>query len=309
MTYQFCVKMSIKIKNVSKSYSKQTALDAVNFQVEDNQVVGFLGPNGAGKSTLMKIICGYIKADKGQVIVDGIDVAEDPMAAKSKIGYLPENNPLYTEMYVKEYLNFMAQLRGIKKPQVDAIIDKTGLRPEYHKKISQLSKGYRQRVGLAGCLLHQPKVLILDEPTTGLDPHQLNSIRSLIKEVGKSTTILLSTHIMQEVEAMCERAVIIHQGKVVDDRILNQVQTDNKQIIEVEFNYRVEEVALESIDQVKKVINKKGFIYQLEFSTSTDKRSAVFDFAYDNGLKILNLQKINQNLEERFLELTTKAQD
>jgi ABC-2 type transport system ATP-binding protein len=298
--------MSIKIKNVSKSYSNQTALDAVNFEVGDNQVVGFLGPNGAGKSTLMKIICGYIKADKGQVIVDGIDVAKEPMAAKSKIGYLPENNPLYAEMYVKEFLNFMAQLRGIKKPQVDAIIHKTGLKPEYDKKINQLSKGYRQRVGLAGCLLHQPKVLILDEPTTGLDPHQLSSIRHLIKETGQSTTILLSTHIMQEVEAMCERAVIIHQGKLVDDRSLSQTQTDNKQIIEVEFNYRVEEVALEGINQVKKVINTKGFIYQLEFSTSSDKRSDVFDFAYDNGLKILNLQKINQNLEERFLELTAR---
>lgn len=295
--------MSIIIHKVSKSYGEQIALNNVNFEVGRGQILGFLGPNGAGKSTLMKIICGYIPADQGQVFIEQIDVAKDALSAKSKLGYLPENNPLYPEMYIREYLQFFAAMRAVDKSKIEEVINKTGLRPESHKKIHQLSKGYRQRVGLAGCLLHQPEVLILDEPTTGLDPHQLNSIRELIKEIGKSTTILLSTHIMQEVEAMCDRAIIIHQGKIVDDRILENESTE-KQLIEVEFNYRVEEVALEGIQQVKKVKNVKGFTYQIEFSTESDRRSEVFDFAYDNGLKILNLKKVTQNLEERFLELT-----
>ena len=295
--------MSIVIHKVSKSYGDQKALNNVNFEVGRGQIVGFLGPNGAGKSTLMKIICGYLPADEGQVFIEQIDVAKDALSAKSKIGYLPENNPLYPEMHIREYLQFFAAMRSVDKSKIEEVIDKTGLRPEAHKKIHQLSKGYRQRVGLAGCLLHQPEVLILDEPTTGLDPHQLNSIRELIKEIGKSTTILLSTHIMQEVEAMCDRAIIIHQGKIVDDRKL-QNQSTEKQLIEVEFNYRVEEIALEGIQQVKKVKNVKGFTYHLEFTTESDRRSEVFDFAYDNGLKILNLKKVTQNLEERFLELT-----
>ena len=295
--------MSIVIHKVSKSYGEQKALNNVNFEVGRGQIVGFLGPNGAGKSTLMKIICGYLPADEGQVFIEQIDVAKDALSAKSKLGYLPENNPLYPEMHIREYLQFFAAMRSVDKSKIEEVINKTGLKPEAHKKIHQLSKGYRQRVGLAGCLLHQPEVLILDEPTTGLDPHQLNSIRELIKEIGKTTTILLSTHIMQEVEAMCERAIIIHQGKIVDDRKLENESTE-KQLIEVEFNYRVEEVALEGIQQVKKVKNVKGFTYQLEFTTETDRRSEVFDFAYDNGLKILNLKKVTQNLEERFLELT-----
>ena len=295
--------MSIIINKVTKSYGEQKALDSVNFEVEKGQIVGFLGPNGAGKSTLMKIICGYLSADAGQVFIDKTDVEQEPLKAKSKLGYLPENNPLYPEMHVREYLNFIAELRKVDTTHIENVIDKTGLRAECNKKVHQLSKGYRQRVGLAGCLLHEPQVLILDEPTTGLDPHQLSSIRELIQEIGKSTTILLSTHIMQEVEAMCERAVIIHQGRIVDDKVL-QSDADEKQLIEVEFNYRVEEVALESIPQVKKVKNIKGFKYQIEFTTTTDRRSEVFDFAYDNGLKILNLQKITQGLEERFLELT-----
>ena len=295
--------MSIVIHKVSKSYGEQKALNNVNFEVGRGQIVGFLGPNGAGKSTLMKIICGYLPADEGQVFIEQIDVAKDALSAKSKLGYLPENNPLYPEMHIREYLQFFAAMRSVDKSKIEEVINKTGLKPEAHKKIHQLSKGYRQRVGLAGCLLHQPEVLILDEPTTGLDPHQLNSIRELIKEIGKTTTILLSTHIMQEVEAMCERAIIIHQGKIVDDRqLLND--SSEKQLIEVEFNYRVEEVALENIQQVKNVKNVKGFTYQLEFTTETDRRSEVFDFAYDNGLKILNLKKVTQNLEERFLELT-----
>jgi len=295
--------MSIVIHKVSKFYGDQKALNQVNFEVGQGQIVGFLGPNGAGKSTLMKIICGYLMADEGQVFIDQINIAQDPLNAKRHIGYLPENNPLYPEMHVREYLQFFAEMRSVPKSRIEEVITKTDLNPEAHKKIHQLSKGYRQRVGLAGCLLHQPQVLILDEPTTGLDPHQLNSIRELIKEIGKSTTILLSTHIMQEVEAMCHRAIIIHQGKIVDDRKLHHESTE-KQLIEVEFNYRVEEVALENIEQVKKVRNISGFIYQIEFSTEVDKRSEVFDFAYDNGLKILNLKKVTQNLEERFIELT-----
>lgn len=207
--------MSIEVSSVTKLYDSQSALNNVSFSVDKGSIVGFLGPNGAGKSTMMKILTGYVKPSEGSVLVNGINVLENPIEAQKSIGYLPENNPLYTDMYVKEYLQFQASIYKVAKENISAIIDKVGLTPEVHKKIGQLSKGYQQRVGLAAALLHNPTVLILDEPTTGLDPNQLVSIRALIKEVGKDKTVLFSTHIMQEVEAVCDRVIIIKKEKLL----------------------------------------------------------------------------------------------
>ncbi len=224
--------MSIEVKNVSKFYGKQKALDSINFTVNSGEIVGFLGPNGAGKSTMMKIITTYLQQDKGVVLVNGFDVSENVNAVKSSVGYLPENNPLYLDMYVKEYLEFCANLHKISKENISKTIDLVELQPESHKKIKELSKGYRQRVGLAAALLHNPQVLILDEPTTGLDPNQLISIRKLIKEIGKTKTVLFSTHIMQEVEAICNRVIIIKKGKIVIDSNLD-ILTKEQSLTEI----------------------------------------------------------------------------
>ncbi len=216
--------MSIEVKEVSKYYGEQAALDSVSFEVKKGEIVGFLGPNGAGKSTLMKIITTYLNADKGQVNVCSEDVEEDTISIREKVGYLAEHNPLYFEMYIKEYLSFIADIYGCSKERINEMIDSTGLTPEKHKKIGELSKGYRQRVGLAAALIHNPEVLILDEPTTGLDPNQLVEIRNLIKESGKDKTVMLSTHIMQEVEKMCNRVIIINKGKIVADEMLSSLK-------------------------------------------------------------------------------------
>lgn len=295
--------MSIFLHKVSKSYGETKAVNNLSFEVPSGQIVGFLGPNGAGKSTTMKMITGILSMDEGSIEIAGIDLASSPIEAKKKLGYLPENNPLYEEMYVREYLSFHAKVHGINPVEIEHIIQLTGLLPEAHQKIEALSKGYRQRVGLAAALLHQPEVLILDEPTTGLDPKQLVEIRKLIKNLAGERTILLSTHIMQEVEAMCDRAIIIKHGKIVADRML-QHEKEDFQVIEVEFNYRIEEIALQQIPKLIKVENPKGFNYILYFETKHDMRSNVFDFAYDNGLKIIELKKKTQSLESLFLELT-----
>jgi ABC-2 type transport system ATP-binding protein len=213
--------MSIEVKNITKTYGKQIALDAISFSIKKGEIVGFLGPNGAGKSTLMKILTTYLTADKGGAYVNGFDLATQAIQVQQSVGYLPEHNPLYLDLYVREYLAFNADLHHVSKSKIDEVIQLTGLSPECHKKIGQLSKGYRQRVGLATALLHNPDVLILDEPTTGLDPNQLVEIRELIKNIGKDKTIFLSTHIMQEVEAICDRIIIIHHGKIVEDASLN----------------------------------------------------------------------------------------
>ena len=220
--------MSININKVNKFYGKQQALADVSFSLKKGEVVGFIGPNGAGKSTLMKIITCYLQQDSGKVQVCNLDTLEEDLKVKSKIGYLPEHNPLYTDMYIKEYLSFVGDIYKINnlKVRVAEIIQKTGLTPEQGKKISQLSKGYRQRVGLAAALIHNPEILILDEPTTGLDPNQLVEIRNLIKEVGKDKTVLLSTHIMQEVDKMCNRIIIISKGKIVDDKKITDLQKE-----------------------------------------------------------------------------------
>ncbi len=297
--------MSIEVKNISKLYGAQKALNNVSFSIEKGEIVGFLGPNGAGKSTMMKIICGYINASEGEVFVNNFDVSTHKIEAQKSIGYLPENNPLYLEMYVREYLHFNASIYKIAKEEVEKIIVKVGLTSEAHKKINQLSKGYRQRVGLAAALLHNPEVLILDEPTTGLDPNQLAEIRSLIKEVGKDKTVLFSTHILQEVEAICDRVILIHHGEIIADKNLKELTGNQEQIVEVEFDYKIEKQFLDNIPHLKSAHNLHDTIWELTFDTSKDMRPAVFDFAHDNGLKTLSLTAKNKNLEKLFRELTS----
>jgi gliding motility-associated transport system ATP-binding protein len=297
--------MSIEVKNITKVYKDQKALNSVSFKVKDAEIVGFLGPNGAGKSTMMKILTTYIDASEGTASVNGFDVNVDKSKVQSSVGYLPEHNPLYTDLYVKEYLNFNANVYGISKSKIDEVIKLTGLNPEAHKKISQLSKGYRQRVGLANALLHNPDVLILDEPTTGLDPNQLVDIRNLIRAIGKEKTVFLSTHIMQEVEAMCDRVIIINKGEIVADKYLKDLREGQEQIVIAEFDYRVEDAFLLKLPKVTAVKNPHGFVYEITFSTKEDMRSYVFDFAHDNDLKILQLNQKNTSLESMFRELTS----
>ncbi len=296
--------MSIEVKNITKLYGDQKALDNVSFSIEKGEIVGFLGPNGAGKSTMMKIITGYLNASEGTVAVNHFDISTHKIAAQKNIGYLPENNPLYLEMYVREYLHFNASIHKISKEDIEKIIIKVGLTPEAHKKINQLSKGFRQRVGLAAALLHNPEVLILDEPTTGLDPNQLVEIRSLIKEVGKDKTVLFSTHILQEVEAICDRVILIHHGKIIADKNLKLLTENKEQVIEVEFDLKIEKQLITNIQHLKSANNLFDTTWELTFDTSKDMRPAVFDFAHDNGLKTLKLIAKNKNLELLFRELT-----
>ena len=298
--------MSLKVTNISKSFGSQKALNKVSFEIKKGEIVGFLGPNGAGKSTMMKILTTYSKADTGEASVNEFDVLTKPREVQKCIGYLPEHNPLYKDMYVREYLAFNAEVYKISKNRISTVIEQTGLSAEAHKKIGALSKGYQQRVGLAAALLHDPEVLILDEPTTGLDPNQLIEIRKLIKHISKKKTILLSTHIMKEVEAVCDRVLIINAGTLVADKKLSDLREENEQIIEVEFDYRVEEAFLERLPNVTKVVNTGGFVYEITFGTSKDMRSVVFDFAHDNKLKTLQLSRKNKNLEVLFTELTSK---
>ena len=298
--------MSIEVENISKVYGEQKALDNVSFSVNKGEIVGFLGPNGAGKSTLMKILTTYINATEGKAEVNDFDVQESKQKVQKSVGYLPEHNPLYLDMYVREYLAFNAHIYKTTKTRVNDVIELTGLTPEAHKKIGQLSKGYRQRVGLANALLHEPDVLILDEPTTGLDPNQLVDIRHLIKTVGKNKTVFLSTHIMQEVEAICDRVIIINKGQIVADKKLQELRDDKEQTVIVEFDYRVEEPFLLKLPNAKTVINTHDFVYEITFSTTEDMRSHVFDFAHDNELKILQLNQKNASLESLFRELTSK---
>jgi ABC-2 type transport system ATP-binding protein len=297
--------MSIEVSGVSKLYGSQKALNNISFKVSKPEIVGFLGPNGAGKSTMMKILTTYIEASSGTIKVNTFDVNEHPKNVQKSVGYLPENNPLYLEMYIKEYLRFNAQIYKISNERIQEVIELTGLTPESHKKIGQLSKGYRQRVGLASALLHDPDVLILDEPTTGLDPNQLVDIRNLIKSIGKTKTVFLSTHIMQEVEAICDRVIIINKGEIVADKKLIELQEGKEQTVIVEFDYRVEDAFLQKLPKVKNVINPHGFVYEITFKTSEDMRSHVFDFAHDNQLKILQLNQKNASLESMFRELTS----
>jgi ABC-2 type transport system ATP-binding protein len=297
--------MSIEVNNISKSYGAQKALDNISFAVKKGEIVGFLGPNGAGKSTLMKILTTYIASDEGSAAVNGFDVNTQAKAVQQSIGYLPEHNPLYLDLYVREYLAFNADVYKVAKNRIEEVIQLTGLSNESHKKIGQLSKGFRQRVGLANALLHNPDVLILDEPTTGLDPNQLVEIRNVIKNVGKDKTVFLSTHIMQEVEAICDRVIIIDKGKIVADKQLdNLISAEKEQVIEVEFDYKVEEQLIAKIDNLTSYKNTHDMIWELTFNADKDMRPAVFDFANANGLKTLQLNQKNKNLEAVFREIT-----
>lgn len=298
--------MSISVNHISKHFGDQKALDQVSFTIKKGEIVGFLGPNGAGKSTLMKILTGYLPADEGKAEIVGLDLKEHLSDVQKRTGYLPEHNPLYTEMYVREYLNFVASVyKDSSQSKIEQVIEMTRLKPEANKKIDQLSKGYRQRVGLAAALLHDPEVLILDEPTTGLDPNQLVEIRGLIKQIGTNKTIFLSTHIMQEVEAICDRVIIINKGKIVADKKLEELRAHEEQVIFVEFDYKIENVALQRIPHLKNFKNTGGFSYELIFDTKADMRPRVFDFAHDNGLKTLQLNQKTRNLESLFAELTS----
>ena len=297
--------MSIEVQNISKNYGDQKALDNISFSVKKGEIVGFLGPNGAGKSTLMKILTTYLAADEGVALVNDKNVISDTKEVQKIIGYLPEHNPLYLDLYVREYLAFNADVYKVAKSRIEEVIQLTGLSTESHKKIGQLSKGYRQRVGLANALLHNPDVLILDEPTTGLDPNQLMEIRTVIKNVGKDKTVFLSTHIMQEVEAICDRVIIINNGKIVADKKLDSLISEEKeQVIEVEFDYKVEEQLIAKIENLASYKNAHDMIWELTFKADKDMRPAVFDFANANGLKTLQLNQKNKNLEAVFREIT-----
>lgn len=296
----------IQLNNVNKTYGKQQVLKGINMHLPGGQIIGLLGPNGAGKSTLMKIITGYIFPDSGEITVNGHSVLTEPMITKKSIGYLPEHNQLYPEMYVREYLEFVANIFKLPASRVEEVIEITGLTPEAHKKIGQLSKGYRQRVGLAAAIIHDPEILILDEPTTGLDPNQLVEIRELIKKLGQHKTILLSTHILQEIEHMAQRVLIINQGEIVADKLLKDLQSGQQQIIEVEFDLKIEKEFFKDLPYLDMVENLMDSIWCFAFNTQEDMRPVLFDFARENGLKILDMHKKNKNLEQLFKEITNK---
>ena len=296
--------MSLELKKVAKSFGATKALNGISFTLKEGEVVGLLGPNGAGKSTLMRILSGYYTNWDGDVNFFEKSYRNHLKSIKNEVGYLTENNPLYADMYVIEYLKYVAELFRRKKAPINQLIKKTGLLSHYDKKIRFLSKGYKQRVGIAAALINDPKLVILDEPTTGLDPNQLLEIRKLIRELGDKKIVLLSTHILQEVDAICDRVLIINQGEIVLDEKLKNLRKNKKKIIQVSFDYRVETVALLKIEDVKHVRNIGGFSYEMETKGNKDKRSAIFDFAKENGLKILSLNQKNESLEELFNSLT-----
>ncbi len=298
--------MSIEVKEVSKVYGEQKALDQVSFSIGTGEIVGFLGPNGAGKSTMMKIITCYLPQSGGQVTVNGFDVATESMKVREQVGYLPEHNPLYLDMYVREFLTFAAGISGAETLRVDEMIERTGLTPEKHKKISALSKGYRQRVGLAQALIHDPKVLILDEPTTGLDPNQIVEIRNLIKEIAQDKTIMLSTHIMQEVEAICDRVIIINKGRIVADKPTSELAglTSKRQLVRVEFEGKVDTAALKRLSGIESLRELKKNTFEVESGSGQDLRKSLFQFAVEQDTTILEITQESKSLEQVFQELT-----
>jgi len=302
--------VSISVSGISKFYDKQKALDDVSFEVPDAQILGFLGPNGAGKSTMMKIITTFIPPSSGTVKVNGFDIHTQSMEVRRTVGYLPEHNPLYLEMYVREYLGFIAGLHKLKNAdaRVREMVGITGLSSEQHKKIGALSKGYRQRVGLAQAMIHDPKVLILDEPTSGLDPNQLTEIRNLIKDIGREKTVMFSTHIMQEVEALCDRIIIINKGKIVADANAGELnKNEGEYTIKVEFDKGVSNGRLAGIEGVKKVEKAGENSWELFPVGREDIRPAIFRFAVENNLTVLTINKSEKKLEEIFQQLTGKG--
>lgn len=305
--------MSIVVEGITKHYDTQVALNGISFTIPSKQVVGFLGPNGAGKSTMMKILTGYIPATSGIALVDGFDVALNPIEAKQVIGYLPENNPLYYDFYVKEYLEFVGNIYKVPnlKTRVAEVVDMTGIGDEQRKKIGSLSKGYKQRVGLAQALIHDPSVLILDEPTSGLDPNQIVEIRSLIEQIGREKTVMLSTHIMQEVEAICQNIIIIDKGNIVANgptkEIAGLAQDSKEVVVEFTSSLSVEQVALMSA--FGKVANPQENVYIVNYSDNVDIRTKLFNFAVENGLVIVQLQQREAHLENVFRTLTGNKQE
>ena len=303
--------MSIHVENISKIYGTQKALDQISFSINEGEIVGLLGPNGAGKSTLMKIITCFIPPTSGNISVYGNNIFDNPLEIRRNIGYLPEHNPLYLEMYVREFLEFAAGIYNLgkqTKQRVEEIIELTGLTKEANKKIGQLSKGYRQRVGIAQALIHDPKVLILDEPTTGLDPNQLEEIRQLIKKIGEKKIVMLSTHIMQEVEAICSRVIIINSGKIVaDDKTenLHSLQNKSNQYI-VEFNKEANINEIKRIHDVRNVAYSGNNTYTITSQSNADIRESIFKWSVDNGYMVLTIKKVDNNLEKIFHDLTSK---
>ena len=305
--------MSLQANNVTKIYGKQKALNNVSFEIKTGEVVGFLGPNGAGKSTMMKIMTGYIKQNSGEVTINRLNTNNNNnlKEIKNQIGYLPEHNPLYHDMYVIEYLNFIAKIYQINKKslkkKVDEIIEITGLNIEQNKKIGALSKGYKQRTGLAAALIHDPEVLILDEPTTGLDPNQIIEIRKLITEVGKEKTVMLSTHIMQEVEAICNRVIIINKGEIAADAPVSSIRkflSEKDQSLILEFDKKININVLNTISGINKVGNIENNIYVVEYDNKKDVRPDIFHFAVENNLIILSMHKKEKSMEDVFRSLT-----
>ncbi len=299
--------MSIEVKNLTRIYGEQKAIDQISFSVNRGEIVGFLGPNGAGKSTTMKILTGCLKPNAGQALLNGIDVNVFPVRTKKLTGYLPESNPLYGDMYVREYLSFIADIHHLtaKKEKINSVIDQVGLRPEAGKKISQLSKGYKQRVGLAAALIHSPEVLILDEPTTGLDPNQIVEIRDVIKNYGKNRTVLFSSHILQEVEAICDRVIIIHQGKIIADNNLSELrQEQNGNFIKVVLK---EDVAAESWQGLSQLVNARktgDYEWELEAKDTELLKKQLLTLSLQNNWNIVSLQSENRSLEDIFRGLT-----
>lgn len=302
----------IEINNITKLYGQQKALDAISLKINEGEIIGLLGPNGAGKSTLMKILTSFIPPSAGTVTINGLDVEEDSLKIREVIGYLPENNPLYTDMYIKEYLKFVLRIYknvNNKDKVIKDVIELTGLGPEQHKKIGALSKGYRQRVGLAQALIHDPEILILDEPTSGLDPNQLVDIRKIITELGKQKTVILSTHIMQEVEAMCDRVVIIDKGKIVADDTTSKLSkmAGSGIVFKVEFKEKLNEKQLLNLSFVSKVTKTPDGSWLIESFENKDIRQEIFQFAVEKKLNVLSLSQQEQNMEEVFRRLTKKS--
>lgn len=299
--------MSIEVKGLSKIYGTQKAVDNVSFQINKGEIVGFLGPNGAGKSTTMKMITGYLEPDSGNIRVSGIDVQQQPLDSKKKIGYLPESNALYYDMYVREYLGFIAEVHNIgnKKERVEEVIRLTGLTPESNKKIGQLSKGYKQRVGIAAALIHEPEVLILDEPTSGLDPNQIVEIRQVIKEQGRDKMVLFSSHILQEVEAICDRVIIINKGKIVADDKLSKLQsTSTRNLVRVSFKEALESEWLKRMPASKFVNKTDAQSWAIETDEPEALRKQILEMSLQHNLNIVSLHSENVSLEEVFRELT-----
>lgn len=303
--------MSIEVKNLLKVYGEQKAVNNISFKIDQGEIVGFLGPNGAGKSTTMKIITGYLQQDGGDAFVSGLNVRAEPLETKKKIGYLPESNPLYYEMYVREYLEFIAEVHSVNSPRstVDRVIDMVGLTPESKKKIGQLSKGFKQRVGLAAALIHNPEVLILDEPTSGLDPNQIVEIREVIKQQGKNKTVLFSSHILQEVEAICDRVIIINKGEIVANDKLSNLQkgSKDKHIVIVQFKEAVDKSLLENIREVEMVEQLQTSNFRLQTSNPEAVRKQVLELSLQHNLNIVSLQSESHSLEEVFRSLTGKS--